>query len=238
MENKKNTKADLSRRSLLFFQFGLILALLLVWQLIEWKVDSGPLTHDNLVFIDQFEEEAAPVTKVEEVKPPEPPREIVKEIDIKKDDLDVKETEIASTETDDKILEVSEVKFVEKEDEIEDYNIHSVEEAPIFPGCEGFHDNDARKECFSEKVNKLVGRTFDSSLGSELGLSGLHRIYVSFRVEKDGSTKVIGVRGPHPKLEEEAIRVINEFPELIPGKQGGRAVGVLYSLPITFRVQN
>ncbi len=238
MENKKNTKADLSKRSILFFQVGLILALFLVWQLIEWKVDAGPLDQEELVYTDQFEEEEVPVTKVEEVKPPEPPREIVKELDIKDDDLDVEETEIASTESEDKILEVAEVEFVEKDDEIEDYNIHSVEVAPIFPGCEGLNNNTDRKECFSEKVNKLVGRTFDTSLGSELGLSGLHRIYVSFKVEKDGKVEVIGVRGPHPKLEEEAIRVINKFPELIPGKQGGRPVGVIYSLPITFRIQN
>ncbi len=237
MENKKNTKADLSKRSILFFQLGLILSLFLVWQLIEWKVDAGPVSQQELVFTGQFEEEAVPVTRVEEVKPPEPPQEIVKEIEVIPDEIDKEETVIASTESEDKILEVAEVEFVEKEEKIEDYNIHSVEEVPVFPGCEGLGDNEARKKCFGEQVNKLVGRTFDTSLGSELGLSGLHRIYVSFKVEKDGTVSVVGVRGPHPKLEEEAIRVINKFSELIPGKQGGRPVGVTYSLPITFRIQ-
>lgn len=238
MKNKKNIKADLSKKSILFFQLGLILALFLVWQLIEWKVDSSPLAQQDFVMTGQFEEEDVPVTRVEEVKPPVPPQEIVKEIDIRDDKEAIIETAIASTESEDKILKVEEVEFVEKEDEIEEYNIHAVEEAPVFPGCEGLDNNDARKECFSNKVNELVGRTFNVSLGSELGLKGLHRIYVSFRVQKDGNVEVIGARGPHPRLEQEAVRVINEFPDLIPGKQGGKPVGVIYSLPITFRVQN
>ena len=237
MENKKNTKADLSRRSILFFQLGLIVALLLVWQLIEWKVDARPQAGNELVAVDLFEEDMVPVTQVEEVKPPEPPKEIVDVPEIIEDDVNKDEDIIAPTESEDKILEVAEVDFVEKEEPVEDYNINSVEEVPVFPGCEGLSDNDSRKQCFGEKVNKLVSRTFDSNLGEELGLTGLHRIYVSFKVEKDGNVKVIGVRAPHPKLEEEAKRVIEAFPELIPGKQGGRPVGVTYSLPITFRVQ-
>ena len=237
METKKNTKADLSKKSILFFQLGLILALLVVWQLIELKVYADPVAPPDLVLTDQFEEEAVPITQMEEVKPPEPPQEVIEEIEIIDDEKDVIETVIASTEPDEKILEVAEVEFVEKDEVIEDFNINSVEEVPVFPGCENLADNNARKECFGEKVNTLVGRTFDSSLGSELGLSGLHRIYVSFKVEKDGTVSVLGVRAPHPKLEEEAIRVINKFPELIPGKQGGRPVGVTYSLPIIFRIQ-
>lgn len=238
MENKKNTKADLSKRSILFFQLGLILSLLLVWQLIEWKVDAGPVSKPGVVMVDHFEEETVPVTRVEEVKPPEPPKEIAKVIEIIPDEIDKEETPVASTESEEKIVEVEEIVFVEKEEKIEDYNIHAVEEVPVFPGCEGVEGNEARKACFSEKVNRLVGRTFNTSIGSDLGLTGLHRIYVNFKVNTDGNVEVIAVRGPHPKLEEEAVRVIKAFPELIPGKQGGRPVGVTYSLPITFKVQN
>ncbi len=237
MENKKNTKVDLTKRSILFFQLGLILALLLVFQLIEFKVEAEPVSKEELVMADPFEDEMVPVTKIEEAKPPEPPKEIAEVVDVIDDDVDKKKDIIASTESEEKILEVAEVDFIEKEEPVEEYNINSVEEVPVFPGCEGLEDNTSRKQCFSEKVNRLVGRTFDTSLGSELGLSGLHRIYVSFKVQKDGSVKVIGVRAPHPKLEEEARRVILQFPELIPGKQGGIPVGVTYSLPITFRIQ-
>ena len=37
MEPKKNPKADLNNRSMLFFQLGMILMLFVAWQAIEWK---------------------------------------------------------------------------------------------------------------------------------------------------------------------------------------------------------
>jgi len=51
---------------------------------------------------------------------------------------------------------------------------------------------------------------------------------------------VIGVRAraPHPRLEKEAVRVINLLPKMKPGRQRGKAVIVPYSLPIIFQVQD
>lgn len=239
MKSKKNKQADLNKRSVIFFQVGLILSLLLVWQLIEWKVESKKSFQNDLVSVEGFEEVDVPFTVVEEVKPPEPPKEVVEELEVIDDDLDQEETNIASTEaTDEPMLEVKDVKVVEEVEEIKDYNILSVEEVPVFPGCEAVEGNEARRQCMSEKVNRIVGRTFDSGLGEELNLSGLFRIYVSFKIQPDGSVAIIGARGPHPKLEEEAIRVVKTFPDMIPGKQGGRPVGVTYTLPITLRVQD
>ena len=37
MEPKKNPKKDLGRRSVLFFQLGLILMLFITWRAIEWE---------------------------------------------------------------------------------------------------------------------------------------------------------------------------------------------------------
>lgn len=197
------------------------------------------MSQNDLVSVEGFEEVDVPFTMVEEVKPPEPPKEVIEEIEVIPDEREAPETVIASTEaTDEPILEVKDVKVVDPVETISDYDILSVEEAPIFPGCEAAKDNEARRQCMSEKVNKIVGRTFDSSLGEELGLSGLFRIYVSFKIQPDGSIAIIGARGPHPKLEEEAIRVVKSFPDMIPGRQGGRAVGVIYSLPITLKVQD
>jgi protein TonB len=39
-------------------------------------------------------------------------------------------------------------------------------------------------------------------------------------------------------LEQEAKEVIGKLPKMTPGKQRGKAVGVLYSLPILFQVDN
>ena len=58
---------------------------------------------------------------------------------------------------------------------------------PIFPGCENQSNNAARKKCMSEKVDKFVKRKFDQDLGGELGLSGIQRIYVAFKIDKSGN---------------------------------------------------
>lgn len=111
-----------------------------------------------------------------------------------------------------------------------------IEEVPVFPGCEDLSTNDARKACMSEKITDHVNKNFDTSLGKELGLSGVNRIYVQFRINKDGNIEVLGARAPDPALEDEAIRTINSLPDMIPGKQRGQEVSVLYSLPISFKV--
>ena len=90
----------------------------------------------------------------------------------------------------------------------------------------------------SEKISQFVNRKFNTELGSELGLSGVNRIYVRFKIDQKGNIVDIGSRGPHPRLESEAERVIKLLPQRRPGKQRGKAVGVLYSLPIVFQVQD
>ena len=55
--------------------------------------------------------------------------------------------------------------------------------------------------------------------------------------DKNGSITDINARAPHKKLQDEAIRVINLLPKMIPGRQRGRPVGVKYGLPIVFKVE-
>ncbi len=126
----------------------------------------------------------------------------------------------------------------ENDEGIGDVPFAVIEEVPIYPGCEIFNSNDQRKNCMSEKINAFFAENFNTALGSELGLSGINRIYVQFRIEATGSITVLGTRGPHPRLEEEAMRVVSLLPNMVPGRQRGQPVGVLYSLPIVFRVQD
>lgn len=63
------------------------------------------------------------------------------------------------------------------------------------------------------------------------------RVVVQFVVKKDGSIgQVKVVRPKDPDLDKEAIRVIKSLPLFAPGKQGGIAVNVWYTLPITFKL--
>ena len=46
----------------------------------------------------------------------------------------------------------------------------------------------------------------------------------------------IRARGPHIRLEKEAVRVVDLLPQMTPGKQRTKPVGVSYTLPITLVV--
>lgn len=87
----------------------------------------------------------------------------------------------------------------------------------------------------SNLVNQFVSKNFNTALGKELGLKGINRVYVRFKIDDQGNVVNVESRGPHPKLEEEAVRVVSKLPKMQPGKQRGKAVGTLYALPITFQ---
>ena len=57
-----------------------------------------------------------------------------------------------------------------------------------------------------------------------------------FKIDHKGQITDVQARGPHARLEKEAIRVVNSLPQMIPAKQRGRAVSVKYTLPITLQV--
>lgn len=111
-----------------------------------------------------------------------------------------------------------------------------IEEVPAFAGCEELKTNEERKDCTSEKIMKHVQKEFNTKIGEDLLEEGvIARVIVQFKIDETGSIRDIRARGPVPELEEEAKRVVNSIPQMTPGKQGGQAVGVVYSLPITFQ---
>ncbi|MCR5712250.1 MAG: energy transducer TonB [Prevotella sp.] len=68
----------------------------------------------------------------------------------------------------------------------------------------------------------------------ENGVQG--RVICSFIVEKDGSISNIEVeKRVDPALDREAVRVIQNMPKWKPGSDHGKAVRVIYHLPINFR---
>jgi protein TonB len=65
------------------------------------------------------------------------------------------------------------------------------------------------------------------------------RVILKFVVNPDGSVDRIEVlRSVDQLLDDEAIRVVNSLPRFKPGKQGGIAVPVWFSLPVTFKIEN
>lgn len=64
------------------------------------------------------------------------------------------------------------------------------------------------------------------------------RVTTIFIINEDGSVSDVDVvRSVHPLLDAEAVRVISSMPKWTPGKAGGKAVKVRFTMPVTFRLQ-
>jgi protein TonB len=245
---KKSQKhdANLQKNSTLYFQIGLIICLFLVYGLFEMKFQ----THRPTDYTYGFEPEPEEIqienyrVYVEPVKElllnPQKSTKLIDEIIIVDDKEPLKTAlniETAEENTTSDPLAISDILVEGPPIEEQPVDFISVEEVPIYPGCENKKSNLDKRKCMSEKITKLVQKKFNTNLGSELGLSGKQVIRTQFKIDKTGHVTEIKTRGTHPDLEQEAARVINKIPEMTPGKQRDKNVGVIYTLPIVFSVQ-
>ena len=118
-----------------------------------------------------------------------------------------------------------------------DVALNVVEQVPIFPGCENETTNEAQKQCMIDAISSFINRTFNTDVALNLGLTGRQRINSIFKIDREGNVVFIQSRAAHPRLSEEADRVIALLPKMIPGMQRGKTVNVPYALPITFKIQ-
>jgi TonB family protein len=96
-----------------------------------------------------------------------------------------------------------------------------VEEMPMYPGGEGellkfIAENTQYPD--SAKAQKIEGK-----------------VIVRFIVNTEGDTEGMSIlKGVHPLLDAEAVRVVGMLSGFKPGMQGGKAVPVWYMVPINF----
>ncbi len=234
MEPKKNPQKDLNKNSSLYFVLGLLLVLAMVFVALEWKTYDTIYDFDiGLNKVDKTIDEEVPIFELEIIQPPKPPV-LPTEIEIVEDNDPIEESLIETTEAnpDTEILEASDLKVIDIPDEVE-VNWVTIEEVPVFPGCE---DEKDKRACFNDMMQKHIRKNFRyPELAQEMGLQG--RVNTQFIINKDGSIGTILKRGPHELLEKEAARILSKLPKMTPGMQRGTAVKVPFSIPITFKLQ-
>lgn len=233
MEPKKNPQQDLNKKSSMYFVFGLLLVLAMVYVALEWKsfesdryIDEAMNTNES-----EIEEDLVEKFKIEE---PEVKQVLPQEIKIEENDAEIEETEVISSEADPEteVLEASDLEVIDVPDEVE-VNWVTIEEVPIFPGCE---DEKDKRACFNDMMQKHIRKNFRyPELAQEMGIQG--RVSTQFIINKDGSIGAIRKRGPHELLENEAARILSKLPKMTTGMQRGKAVKVPFRIPITFKLQ-
>lgn len=239
MKTKKNPEMEIGRNSSLYFALGLNIMLFTSWQLLEYRTyDKSHIAIDIVDMNEEYEEEI-PIINVNAPPPPPPPVAIQESIKIVEDAVEIEETIIESTETnqEDQIaapeIAVSDVAVEVVEEDVE-VPFAVIEDIPVFPGCEDVAKSQ-RRDCFQHKMEEHITKYFtypESAL--ELGIQG--KVFVVFIIDANGYIAGIRSRGPDKILEKEAERIISKLPKMIPGKQRGKPVRVPYSVPIVFKL--
>lgn len=169
--------------------------------------------------------------------PPTPPAPEV--IEVIEDEMEIEETIISDTSTsyDEEVVEIVEVEEVETVDVSNSVPFSMVEEPPAFEGCEEISSRENMKNCTTESINRFFNSKLDFSFTSELDLTRVQKVLLSFYIDKKGNIIENVVRGSHPKIENEVKRVLRLMPKFdAPGKEKGNAVVVSYTSPIIFRI--
>ncbi len=220
---RSREKMDAERRPLFFF-IGLSLSLLFAVIAFNWKVYDETQMVDLGDVSSDFDEilEVPPSLQ----SPPPPPKKVevfvLREIDDAevldevKFDLDVELTEDMAVKD-----VMYDVVLEEPEEEKAEEIFQIVEDQPQFPG--------GLKAFYAYVAENIVY----PDLAKRLDISG--RVFVRFVIEKDGSiTDVQVVKGIGGGCDEEAVKVLENSPKWIPGKQRGNNVRVYMTVPILF----
>lgn len=224
MEPKKTEKADLTKKSSLFFSIGLVVTMTIIVMAFEYKTYDDTDVKD-LGKQNNNMEEILEVPPTEQPPPPPPKIQQPQIIEVP-DEEEIKEE--IKVEFDAEITEdtkVSEITITEVEQPKEDVD-------EVFLVVEESASPQGGMQAFYEYVNKKVKYPAQAR---RMGIEG--KVFVEFVINRDGSIQdVKAIKGIGAGCDEEAVRVIQSAPAWKPGKQRGKPVRQRMVLPITFKL--
>src|SRR5690606_10909248 len=203
MEPKKTEKADLTKKSGLFFNIGLVVSLLIAVFAFEYKVrdtsNVNDLARNNNIF-----EEIIEVPPTEQPPPPPPKVQQPQIIEVPDEEAIEEEIEI---DMDNEITEETKVEVitiqpqeVEKEDPNEIFLVVEETAAPVV----------GMNALYEYVGEPMQGKYRDQA--RRMGIEGL--VFVQFVVEKDGPlTDVKTIKGIGAGRDELGVKVVQNAPK-------------------------
>jgi len=222
MALRKLDQANLRNRYPLFIEIGMLLSIGIL--LLAFRADFSTDQDFEITMQDQETVQMEEIQQTQQVDqpppPPRPPVEVPNDEVLQDDDLDLD----ASLDLDDPIINTpppppaapeEDVEIIEEEPEI----FVIVEEMPELIGG----------------LSSIQQRIKYPEIAKKAGVEG--RVTVQFVVNEQGNVvDPMVLRGIGAGCDEEAIRAVTEA-KFKPGKQRGRPVRVLMSLPINFKLR-
>ena len=224
MESRKTAKGDLESRKAIFFEIGLVFALLLIYIALNAKSYQKRSVTMLQQRANHTTEEIVPITEQKVKPPPPPPPKQVTQIKIVSNDVKINDNVDIDVNANMNTTVAKYTPPVEDEDVQQQQIFVVVEHMPEFPGGMG-----ALMKFLATHINY-------PALAKESGIQG--RVFINFVVEPNGAIDHVKVlRGIGGGCDQEAVRVVKSMPKWIPGKQRGKPVRVSFNLPVKFTLE-
>jgi len=227
-EVKKSPKANLEPHKFTYWLMGAVCAVAFVFLSFEWATMSTQLGERQLIGIPVLDEDIDVVILPPTPPPPPPPPPPPQPIDFTPVDEPLDEPPYIPMPYNEPVPPQPPIVTVAPPPVVlpppDDEILVVATQMPQF-----------NQERYGELMLWLNRRIVYPQLAINNRIEG--RVFVSFVVERDGSiTDVQIARGIDPSLNREALRVVNQMPNWIPGKQNDRPVRVRFTMPIHFRL--
>lgn len=220
METKKLPKADLTTKSGMFFNIGLVISISLSLFAFNYKVYERESIF-NVSSLDINVEEIIEIPITNQTPPPPPIEQpIIKEMP---NEIEVDKFEfVIDVDVPDEIV-ISDIEIAPPPIEDVETIFDIVESAPLPAGG---------MSAWNEYLQKNLKYPTQAR---RMGIEGT--VIVVFVVNIDGSIQDLEVlRGIGGGCDEEALRVIKNAPKWEPGKQRGKPVRVRMRMPVRFKL--
>jgi protein TonB len=245
--------SKLKRNRPIYFQIGMILSLSLVILAFNWSVhpkDLGPID------IEEIDEPAVYIQRTLQRERPLPPPQLLETKDVKDiltDPIFMEEPEPKMVDTAIQVIrepgpepafdvpaQPEPPKYVPVKPKLEEPEapLIFVEKMPRFPGCDEVGmTSEEQTHCSNSRLLSFLSKNIRyPKLAREANIEGT--VVISFVVEKDGQITQAQIRRDvGGGCGREALRVVNQMPNWIPGSQQGRKVRVMFNLPVRFKLQ-
>lgn len=225
MRTKKTKTANLERKRIIFFEYGILLALSLCLLAFEWGNEDSTDFTSHVLHGESFDEEPPPQTVYRPPLPPPPPI-MIPDFDIVEPEVEIEETDIIFTAEIDPWEGLELFTIPEEEEKPEEIIV-----CPV-PDSEAEFGDGSVKNFQTYVYNNLVY----SEQAINLGLEG--RVIVRFIIDENG--RLVNpeiMRGIDPLLDDEVLRVIKNSPRWKPAIFNKRKVKVSYVIPVIFKLQ-
>lgn len=111
---------------------------------------------------------------------------------------------------------------------------------PTTKKCKETSSDRTRKFCIIKEIGSYVDANYDIASVASFAKIGPNKIYAQFKIDARANIIDIRVKASAPELENEAIRVIQSFPDLIVDDSDTEIALIkpeVYNLPISFIIE-